>query len=59
MKRFRYSIVIIIAMSLLDLGCAHQRDGGVLNLSVKTIKIDSWLNLMPGGPGFLSHCRGN
>jgi len=42
---------MVIAMSLLDLGCAHQRDGGVLNLSVRTIKIDSWLNLMPGGPG--------
>jgi hypothetical protein len=50
MKRLGYSI-IIIAMSYLDFGCAHQRDGGALNLSVKTIKIDSWLNLMPGGPG--------
>ena len=51
MKRFRFSIIIIITMSLLDFGCAHRRDGGVLNLSVKTIKIDSWLNLMPGSPG--------
>jgi hypothetical protein len=50
MNRFRFSIIIIIAMSLLDFGCTHQRDGGGLNLSVKEVKIDSWLNLMFGGP---------
>lgn len=51
MKRIRFSFIIIIVMSLLDMACAHKRDGGRLNLSVREIKVDSWLNLMPGGLG--------
>ena len=50
MKRIHYSVLIIV-MALLDIGCTHKQDGVGLNLSVKEIKIDSWLNLMPGGPG--------
>lgn len=50
MKQIHYSVLIIV-MSMLNIGCAHQRDGGGLDLAVREVKMDSWLNLMPGGPG--------
>jgi len=51
MKSFYQTIMLIFIVMLLGTNCAsHQRNDG-LALSVKEIKIEAWLNLMPGGPG--------
>lgn len=51
MKNFYQAILLIFIVMLLGTSCAsHQRNDG-LAISVKEIKIEAWLNLMPGGPG--------
>lgn len=51
MKRFSAILYLIISFHFISIGCAHNRASDIMNLTVKEIKISSWLNLMPGGPG--------
>ncbi len=51
MKRFSAILYLIISILFILIGCAHSRIDDSLNLNAKEIKITSWLNLMPGGPG--------
>ena len=51
MKRFSAILYLIISFHSIPIGCAHNRINGSLNLTAKEIKITSWVNLMPGGPG--------
>lgn len=50
MKSYFVLTMFIFISAFGKISCAHHPTTGSLNLSVKETKIDSWLNLMPGGP---------
>ena len=58
MKIYLFKLFKLLVSALSLLGCSHLSGDGSLKLSVQVIKVDSWLNLMPGGPGSF-HFSGN
>jgi hypothetical protein len=51
MYKILIKILPFVILSILLLGCSHLSGSDNLKLSVQQIKVESWLNLMPGGPG--------
>lgn len=48
---FKKLILFTIAAFTINISCSNYGKQCDLSLSVEKIKIESWLNLMPGGPG--------
>ncbi len=49
MERVKYLFVVLI--SFVNIFCWQQSSKTLLKISVEDVKVESWLNLMPGGPG--------
>jgi hypothetical protein len=49
-KYFKYILIYLTVFVFAACSCSKNLEGN-MDLEIEIIKVDSWLNLMPGGPG--------